>query len=206
MSLQLRDPKKTSGGRIITVTSTLPDEGKSTTVSWLATIAAQNGDKVLVIDADMRRPSLHKQYDIGNAKGLSDYLSDRLPLDDVIFDKHPSGVHILTSKAIPTHALTLLTSDRMESLLRRVRDIYDLILIDAPTSLVFSDARVMAKMSDKTFYIIEWKKTRRDICMAALKQFTDMDYKNLAIVLNKADIPHYIENQKSSMAYFQKMT
>ena len=205
MALELRDPKKTSGGRVVTVTSTLPNEGKTTTSIWLGTVAAKNGDKVLVIDADMRRPSLHKKYEIGNAKGLADYLSDRLPLEDVIYDKHPSGVHIMTSKAIPTHALTLLTSDRMEAMVRRTRDMYDLVIIDVPTALVFSDARVMAKLSDKTFYVVEWKKTRRDILMSSVKQFTDMGYKDLAIVLNKAEVSHHIENKKGDMAYLYQM-
>lgn len=205
MALKLRDPKMQAGGRVVTVTSTLPNEGKTTTAIWLATIAAKNGDKVLIIDADMRRPSLHKKYEIGNAKGLSDYLSDRLPLEDVIFDRHPTGVHIMTSKAIPTHALTLLTSERMEALIRRVRDMYDLILIDVPTSLIFSDARVMAKMSDKTFYIIESQKTRRDVCMGAMKQFTDMNYKDLAIVLNKAPLNQHMRDRKGDLAYIYQM-
>lgn len=205
MAFKLRDARKTGHGRVLTVTSTVSNEGKTTTSIWLATIAAQNGDKVLVIDADMRRPSLHKSYNVGDAKGLSDYLSDRLPLDDVIYRNHPSGVHIMTSKAIPTHALTLLTGERMESMVRRLRDMYDLIIIDAPAALVFSDARVVATLSDKTFYIVEWKKTRRDVFMAAIKQFTDMGYKDLAIVLNKADIDHYTSSKKGDLAYLQQM-
>ena len=205
MAIKLRDPNKKSGGRVMTVTSTLPDEGKTTTAIWLATTAAQNGEKVLIIDADMRRPSLHKDYDIGNARGLADYLSDRLPLDDTIYKKHASGVHIMTSKAIPTHALTLLTSERMESMIRRLRDIYDLIIIDVPTALVFSDARVMAKLSDKTLYVVEWKKTRRDVFMNSVKQFTDMGYQELAFVLNKTEMKHFMATDNGDLAYLYQM-
>jgi len=201
MAIKLRDPHRKSGGRVITLTSTMPDEGKTTTASWLATVASQAGEKVLIVDADMRRPSLHKSFDIGNNRGIADYLSDRLPLDDTIYKKHSSGVHIMTGKAIPTHALTLLTSERMESMVRRLRDMYDLIIIDAPTSMIFSDSRVVAKLSDKTFYIIEWKKTRRDHVLTCIKQFTDMNYKDLAVILSKTDKNNLLTRKNGDLAY-----
>ena len=204
-SIKLRNPKTRQGGRVITMTSTTPDEGKTTISIWLATVAARNGDRVIVIDADMRRPSLHHKYDIGNAKGLSDYLSDRLPLDDVIYRNHASNVDLMTSKAIPTHALTLISGERMQALVRRLRDMYDLIIIDAPTSLIFSDARMLATLSDKTFYIVEWKKTRRDVLMSSVKQFTDMGYNDMAFIMNKANMREYAPDSAKDMAYLYQM-
>jgi succinoglycan biosynthesis transport protein ExoP len=201
MSIILRDTKDRAGGRVITFTSTIPDEGKSTVATWLATIAAGNGKRVVIIDADMRRPSLHHKYDLGNARGLSDYLSDRLPLDEIIYRKHPTGVDIITSKPIPTQALTLITGDRIETMFRRLRDMYDLIIIDAPTSLIFSDARVFATLSDKTFYVVEWKKTKRDILLSSVKQFTDMGYDKMAFIMNKADIDEFAPGSAADMAY-----
>jgi len=200
-SIQLRDPHQKSGGRVITVTSTHSDEGKTTISMALATAAAQNGKKVLIVDTDMRRPSLHKAYGLGNAKGLADYLSNRFPLDDTIYKNHSSGVHIMTSKAIPTHALTLLGGDRMETLIRRVRDMYDLIILDSPTSFVFSDARVLAKLSDKTMYVVEWKKTKQDDIKQTIKQFLDMSYDNISFVLNKVDDKKIINFGKAELAY-----
>jgi succinoglycan biosynthesis transport protein ExoP len=186
-TIQLRKPHHKNGGRVITLTSTLSSEGKTTTSIWLATIAAQNGKKVLILDADMRRPSLHKAYGIGNSKGLVDYLSDRLPLDETIYKKHPSGVHVMTGKAIPTHALTLLNSERMDTLLRRLKDDYDLIIIDVPTALIFSDALVMAKQSDHTLYVVEANSTKIPDFIDSVKKFTEMGYKDLSFVLNKVE-------------------
>jgi succinoglycan biosynthesis transport protein ExoP len=186
-TIQLRKPHHKNGGRVITLTSTLSGEGKTTTSIWLATIAAQNGKKVLILDADMRRPSLHKAYGIGNSKGLVDYLSDRLPLDETIYKKHPSGVHVMTGKAIPTHALTLLNSERMDTLLRRLKDDYDLIIIDVPTALIFSDALVMAKQSDHTLYVVEANSTKIPDFIDSVKKFTEMGYKDLSFVLNKVE-------------------
>jgi len=200
-ALHLRDPHYKSGGRVITVTSTHTGEGKTTVSTWLAMTAVQAGKKVLVIDADMRRPSLHKAFAIGNHKGLADYLSDRLPLDDTIYKKDASHVHVMTSKAIPTHALTLLSSERMETLIRRVKDDYDLIILDVPTSHVFSDSRVCAKLSDKTLYVVEWKKTKRDEVKNTLKQFTDMNYQDISLVLNKVNDKHVMKIRQEDMAY-----
>jgi len=203
-TIQLRNPYHKSGGRTLTVTSTLSGEGKTTNAIWLATTAAQNGKKVLLMDADMRRPSVHKAYGIGNSKGLADYLSDRLTLDETIYRKHASGVHIMTSKAIPTHALTLLNSERMETLLRRLQDAYDLIIIDVPTALVFSDSLVMAKMSDKTLYVVESKKTKRDDLQHSVKQFTDMGYKDLCFVMNKVEDRKLSRFMKKAVSYNSK--
>lgn len=187
--------------RVLTVTSTCPDEGKTTISAWLATTAAQNGKKVLVIDADMRRPSLHKTYGIGNARGLADYLSDRLPLVDTIYRNHPSGVHLMTGKAIPVHALMLLSSGRMESLVRRLKDSYDLIIIDAPTSLVFSDARVLARLSDQVFYIVEWNKTVcGDIC-EVMRSFFASGRPKMAFIINKVNNNNMIRFNRREMSY-----
>lgn len=204
VAMTLRDPHQKSGGRVVTVTSTYANEGKTTTGLWLAMTAVQTGKKVLIIDGDMRRPSLHKAFGISNNRGLADYLSNRLPLDDTIYKNDASHVHIMTSKAIPTHALTLLSSERMETLIRRVRDDYDLIIIDAPTSHMFSDARVCAKLSDKTLYIAAWKQTKRDDLRHTIKQFTDMNLSNMSLVLNKVDEKSILKMCKEDMLYMAK--
>mgnify|MGYP000704445835 CR=1 FL=1 len=82
---------------------------------------------------------------------------------------------------------------------------YDLIIIDAPTSLIFSDARMLATLSDKTFYIVEWKKTPRDVLMSSVKQFTDMGYNDMAFIMNKANMREYAPDSAKDMAYLYQM-
>lgn len=202
-TIQLKNQSLNNEGKVITVTSTHTDEGKTTFSVWLATTAAQSGKKVLIIDADMRRPSLHKAYEIGNARGLADYLSGRLPLEDTLYKNHASGVHLMTSKAIPVHALMLLSGDRMEALIRRLRNFYDLIIIDAPTSLVFTDAKITANLSDNIFYVVEPKKTFIQDLKNAVNSFTKVGFNNIAFIFNKQKDFNGGAYNKQEMAYLR---
>lgn len=187
--------------RVVAFTSTLPDEGKTSLAVMLAMIASKSGERVCVVDCDLRRPSLHKAFGIGNARGLADYLSDRLGLDDVIYRKDPSGVHLVTAKAVPSYSLTLLTSGRMESLIANLREQYDLVILDAPSSLAFADARVLARMVDQTLYVVAWNRTRRESVVASLKAYADMHYADLALVLNKVDLEEYLRDSAAAVLY-----
>lgn len=184
-TLRLTQPRQ-GGGQVINITSTTTGEGKTSLASAIANTAAQSGLKVLIIDANMRRPALHKHYDIGHARGLSDYLSDRLPIDDVIYTKHSLNIHIMTTKPVPTHALTLLNSDRTEALLRRMRERYDMTIIDTPSARHFTDARLTAQWSDLTLYVVESAKITHEEVSGVLKSFWNARLTDIALVLNKA--------------------
>jgi capsular exopolysaccharide synthesis family protein len=187
--------------RVVAFTSTLPEEGKTSLAVMLAMIAAKSGERVCVVDCDLRRPSVHKAFGIGNARGLADYLSDRLGIDDVIYRKDPSGVHLVTAKAVPSYSLTLLTSGRMERLLDNLREQYDLVILDAPSSLAFADARVLARMVDQTLYVVAWNRTRRESVVASLKAYADLGYADLALVLNKVDLNEYLRDSAAVVVY-----
>lgn len=195
MNLRLRakplEPGEEKRAPVISFTSTRPDEGKTTLSVWLAAVAAKAGERVIVVDCDLRRPSLHKSFGIGNAKGLADYLADRMPLSEVIYRKDPSGIHLITTKAVPGYALTLLTSGHVERLIDALREDYDLIILDAPSSLSFADARILSRIADNTLYAVQWNSTRRDLTVASLRQYADIGCNNLALVLNRVDPQHY---------------
>jgi capsular exopolysaccharide synthesis family protein len=200
VALRLRSDQG-RGPRVVAFTSTLPDEGKTSLAVMLGVIAAKSGERVVIVDCDLRRPSLHKAFGIGNAKGLQDYLGNTSGVEDVIYRKDPSGVHLVTTKAVPSYALTLLTSGRMEGFIENLREKYDLVILDAPSSLAFADARVLARMVDQTLYVVAWNATRRDSTLASLKAYADMGYHDLALILNKVDLREYLRDSVSTVVY-----
>lgn len=193
VSLRLR-ARSGSGPRVLAFTSTVPDEGKTSLAVMLGMIAAKSGERVVIVDCDLRRPSLHRAFGVGDARGLADVLSDRLSLDDVIYKRDTSGVHIITGKAVPSYSLTLLTSGRMERVIDSLREQYDLVLLDAPSSLAFADARVLARMVDQTLYVVAANRTRRLSVLTSLKHYADMGYDTLALVLNKVPVSEYVRD------------
>ncbi|NBX66306.1 MAG: polysaccharide biosynthesis tyrosine autokinase [Proteobacteria bacterium] len=200
VALRLRS-SELRGPRVVAFTSTLPDEGKTSLAVMLAMIAAKSGERVVVVDCDLRRPSLHKAFGIGNARGLQDYLSNNAGLDDAIYRRDPSGVHVVTAKSVPTYSLTLLTSGRMEQMVEALREQYDLVILDAPSSLAFADARVLARMVDQVLYVVSWGRTRRQGVLNSLKAYADMGYEDLALVLNKVDLREYLRESASAVIY-----
>lgn len=142
--------------RVVAVTSALPNEGKTTLAAMLATICAQAGDRVLIIDADLRRPCVHKLFATDQKAGLVDTLTDRFKLNDAIDKTHETGVHILNARATPSHALALIDSAKFWQMLREVRGDYDLVLVDTPSLLNFSDALILANLSDLTLFVTRW--------------------------------------------------
>lgn len=201
VALRLRSEGGARGPRVVAMTSTLPYEGKTSLAVMLAMIAAKSGERVCIVDCDLRRPSVHKAYGIGNARGLQDYLTGDSGMDDIIYRRDPSGVHLVTAKAVPTYSLTLLTSGRMEKLIGDLREQYDLIILDAPSSLAFADARVLARMVDQLLYVVAWNSTRRAGVLSSLKAYSDMRYASLALVLNKVEMQEYLRESASAILY-----
>lgn len=189
------------GPRVVAFTSTWPDEGKTSLAVMLGVIAAKSGERVVVVDCDLRKPSVHRVFGIGNARGIQDYLGGNAGIDDVVYRKDPSGVHIVTTKAVPSYALTVLTSGRMEECIEGLRERYDLVIIDAPSSLAFADARVLARMVDQTLYVVAWNTTRRAPALSSLKAYADMGYADLALILNKVDWHEYLRENAASAVY-----
>jgi Mrp family chromosome partitioning ATPase len=89
----------------------------------------------------------------------------------------------------------------MERLIENLREQYDLVLLDAPSSLAFADARVLARMVDQTLYVVAWNRTRRESALVSLKAYADMHYSDLALVLNKVDLSEYLRDSAAAVIY-----
>lgn len=137
------------------VTSAAPESGKSITSANLAASFASEEKKVLLVDADLRKPTVHKTFKVRNSEGLTTLLTDReKSVTDAIFRTHTDGLYILTSGAIPPNPAELLASNRMTEMMEEMKEYFDLIIFDLPPILAVTDAQVMSSKVDGTIFII----------------------------------------------------
>lgn len=176
--------------RVIVVTAAGRQAGKSSSVSNLALALAEIGQKVLVIDADLRRPRQHLIFDTSNSWGLSDILQERTPLADIPLEAiarplDVSGLYLLPAGPACANVSSLLYSDRVAELLQRVRREFDTILIDTPPVLMVADARVMGRVADAAILVIRAGQTTRDVAFQAKQRLVDDGIAVLGSILNR---------------------
>lgn len=163
-------------------------EGKSTTCFNLAYVCAQRGDKVLLIDADMRRPVQHKILDMDNRFGLTNVLLRDAPVEEAIKPTSVPNLHFLPSGRLPRTSMGLLESSRIKELIRSLRNRYDVILVDAPPVIGISDASILAGAMDGTVMVVQYRKYPRDMA-AKTKHLLDLTgAKTLGVVLNNINV------------------
>jgi len=136
------------------VTSSNPGEGKSTTAANLAVVFAQHGKKVLLVDADLRKPTVHYTFGLNNVKGLSNLLSKQAKLDEIVMETRVSNLYVISSGPTPPNSSRLLASQSMDDFLNQAHDLFDLVILDTPPMLPVADAKVlMRKINDVVFVV-----------------------------------------------------
>jgi len=158
-SLQLASPDDPP--RIVLITSSLPGEGKTTVASCLATAQSKAGQRVVLLDADIRRPECHTLTGLDLEPGLTNLLAGQTDLDSVLAASEWSGLSVLPAGTPSPQAPNLLGSQRMKDLLAQLSDRFDLIVIDSPPMMAAADARILAQLADATVLTVRWGKTRR---------------------------------------------
>lgn len=169
--------------KLVTVTSTQADEGRSELIANLGRISARAGEQVLILDADLRAPTMQEKMPVNSFRNLVDYLSGQARIEDVINRTDSSGVHIIYGTAVPNTALDLISSEKMKTLLHSLREVYDLVLVQAPVSIKGPDARVLANLSDQTLYLVEASKTLRGDVKTEQRAFGESGIGNMSVVL-----------------------
>jgi capsular exopolysaccharide synthesis family protein len=173
--------------RSLMVTSAGPGEGKTTTVANLAITYAQTGKKVVVIDADMRKPTMHHCFSISNRVGLSNILTGQVKLEEGLKESHINGLFVIPSGTIPPNPSEILGSKRMEALLDELKEKYDLIIFDTPPALVVADAQITASLCDGVILVIDSGKVKREHALKMKANFDLLNAKVLGVVLNNKD-------------------
>lgn len=172
--------------RLILITSSGPQEGKSTTSSNLALAMAQSGKKTLLIDCDLRKPTIHKKFKISNRIGLSNLLADGLKLSDVIFC-FGRGMDVLTSGTIPPNPSEMLSSKKMKIFLQEASKVYDRIIIDSPPVNAVTDAQILATVTDGVVLVVGSGITEIDMAQRAKELLNKVKANILGVVLNKTE-------------------
>jgi capsular exopolysaccharide synthesis family protein len=175
------------------VTSAEPNEGKSTVVSNLALTMAQYGRNVVLIDADMRLPTVHKIFDMPNTYGLSSVLNQEMELDDALQMSRIPGIQVLTSGPTPSHPAELLGTPQMSTLIEELSRRYDMVLVDAPAFLAVTDAAILASMVDGVLLVVGRSTAREETVQAARQQLLGVKARPIGVVVNRAEQPHSYE-------------
>lgn len=191
------------------ITSSLPSEGKTTTATNTAISLAQTGAKVLIVDADMRRPRLHSVFNIPNGEGLSTLLSSESSDADitrVVKTDDGTQLHLLTSGPIPPNPAELIGSDQMANLLKKLQNHYTHVVIDSPPITSFTDGVLIASMVDGVILVVHSGKSSRQVVKRARQLLQDVGARVLGVVLNNVNLRsqdnyHYYQTYYHRNAY-----
>lgn len=174
--------------KCIVVTSSGPGEGKSTVISNLAVTMAQADKRILLIDADLRKPRLHKIFSLFNRNGLTTVLSEELDYKNVINSTEVDNLDILTSGPIPPNPAELLGSNRMREFLEKVKEDYDIVLLDAPPIGVVTDAAILSTKCDGTILVCAVGQAVIEAAKNAKELLQKVNANILGVIMNKVPV------------------
>lgn len=181
--------------KTIVVTSAEAAEGKSTVSGNLALSFAQNEKKVIIVDCDLRKPSVHKNFKISNLSGLSEVLIGKANLDEVVQSRN-ENLDILPSGKIPPNPSEMLSSTAMSNLIEKLREKYDIVILDSAPLQAVTDAQILSTKADGTILVIRAQRTNRDSVIEAKNLLTKVGANILGTVL------HAVENTRGKYYYY----
>jgi succinoglycan biosynthesis transport protein ExoP len=180
--------------RIIAITAARPAEGKTTVALALARAAAMAGERVALVDCDIREPGLGRLLKSDGNLGLVDCLLGHAALPDVIGRDTLTNLDFIPAGASEIHSLGLLMSDAMAEVLQALRGEYDLVLLDAPPVFAMADARVLARLADATLLCLRWRSTPRAVIRDALDLLSDAQANLVGVVLTRVDVRAHLRS------------
>lgn len=184
------------------VTSSEPSEGKSMIALSLARMQAKSDRNVILVDTDFRRSQIAEELSLQAENGLSDVLRGRVPIADAIIHDTASGADILTTGAYDEDLSLLKYADQVSALLDRLKQNYDLVIIDSAPILSVSDSKVVAKMADHTILIVRWGKTRREVVNYVVEQMDTVGTRVSGIVLSMINVKKHARYKYGDSGYY----
>lgn len=172
----------------LAITSAGPSSGKSIISANLAATFANDGKKVLLVDGDLRKPTVHKTFKVRNSDGLTSLLTEKeSKLSDAIYRTHTEGLYILTSGAIPPNPAELLASKRMIELKKEMEELFDLVIFDLPPVLAVTDAQVMTSKVDGTIFVAPKGLVNKEQVFQARDLLNKVNANVLGAILNRVE-------------------
>ncbi|MED0752695.1 CpsD/CapB family tyrosine-protein kinase [Bacillus amyloliquefaciens] len=174
--------------RSILVTSSVPGEGKSFSAANLAAVFAQQEKKVLLVDADLRKPTIHETYQLENVQGLTNVLVGNASLGETVQKTLIDNLYVLTSGPTPPNPAELLSSKAMGELIQEMYSRYSLVIFDSPPLLAVADGQILANQTDGSVLVVLSGKTKMDTVQKAKDALQQSKAKLLGALLNKKKI------------------
>ncbi len=197
--------RKSSDANTLTFVSGGAGEGKSTTLANLAYTFAQGGYNTLVVDADLRRPTQHRFFGVDGDRGLTDFLTTDIDLEDVVQTTQLPNLFILPSGKLPFDAVGVLNSQRMMDLIAQVKNRFDIVFFDSPPILGVSDASVLVRAVDLTVVVVQHRRFPRAMLQRVKQAVINVGGNILGVVLNNVDVRHdqYYEYYTAYYTYYR---
>ncbi|MFA5471563.1 MAG: CpsD/CapB family tyrosine-protein kinase [Acholeplasmataceae bacterium] len=174
--------------KVIQFTSTLPSEGKSTFVSNLSYLMGQKGQKVILLDLDLRKPKMNRVFNVPNKNGLTDYLAGKITLDEAINHSDDIGIDFINAGEKTTSVINVLEAKKLKELIAQLREIYDYVLLDTPPVISVSDALYISKLADGVIFIVAQGKAKKVLVKDAIKTLKEYGVNILGIVFTQFDM------------------
>lgn len=174
--------------KIITLTSSVWGEGRLTTAIEFGRIMAQSGKKIIIIDMDMRHPSIHQKFNFDNEKGIGTFLSSQYELADVVHHVEESKMDIICSGSAEANPYDLIMSERFRDILQKLKETYDYILFVAPPAGLVADALVLMRLSDLNLIVLKAQYSKKEFVESIDRFVKEHQFDNVGIILNALEL------------------
>lgn len=176
--------------KTLMLTSTAPGEGKTTTVANLAVVFAQQGGRVLLVDADLRKPSLHYIFNKENTKGLTSVLTKQVSSEEAVQAVEVQNLYVITSGPIPPNPAEMLSSKRFSNFFEEIQEEFDIIIYDTPPILAVTDAQILANKCDGTILVVSAGNTEKAEAVIAKDLLEKSRGRLLGVIFNRKKTHH----------------
>ncbi len=188
--------------KVIAFASSLPGEGKTSMTLSFARLLANIGQKVVVVDCDLRKPRAHDVFGAPLEPGLVEYLAGTATFEEVVHQDKDSPASIISAGAQVPNPSELLGSNQMERLLSKLAGSYDLVVLDTSPVLAVSDVRILSRLVHKVVFLVRWADTRREVAMSGLRQLVDAGADVAGVVLSMVDVKQQSGYGYSGSGYY----